>query len=51
MARIERYPDILTQVLRKKTKVQPSFQPGFKAVPSCGWKPSGLQAERIKKAF
>src|SRR5215475_8493986 len=35
MDRTERYADILTQVLRKETKVQPSFQPGLKIVSSC----------------
>jgi hypothetical protein len=35
MDRTERYANILTQVLRKETKVQPSLQPGLKIVSSC----------------
>ena len=35
MDRTERYADILTQALRKETKVQPSLQPGLKIVSSC----------------
>ena len=35
MDRTKRYADILTQVLREETSVQPSLQPGLKIVSSC----------------